>query len=237
MGAFRVLLGSLHYMGLYMQLSLSTTQTGHGEVENHISGNGRCSSNLFSFMSGHQKGRGEDGIGDTICSHAEEELSKAAHRLRLWSVLIICQCVFSLIVCVSIPRELVVSCCQALHGNSLALCNELVNLSFSQCMSIHLISSLPTRFVVLFEFGCSDHLQLYVWKAEYLWMWQPSLMSVRILVFDIIGGVTVCGEAALMTDRILFSVRFAALHQCFSSPPLSWSVGDSSRWSRGDVSC
>ncbi|XP_031142320.1 V-set and transmembrane domain-containing protein 2-like protein [Sander lucioperca] len=39
MGAFRVLLGSLHYMGLYMQLSLSTTQTGHGEVENHISGN------------------------------------------------------------------------------------------------------------------------------------------------------------------------------------------------------
>ncbi|TNN74597.1 hypothetical protein EYF80_015144 [Liparis tanakae] len=41
MGAFRVLLGSLHYMGLYMQLSGSARQPGHGEVENHISGNGR----------------------------------------------------------------------------------------------------------------------------------------------------------------------------------------------------
>ncbi|KAI9531207.1 hypothetical protein NQZ68_000702 [Dissostichus eleginoides] len=40
MGAFRVLLGSLHYMGLYMQLSVSTKHAGHGEVENHISGNG-----------------------------------------------------------------------------------------------------------------------------------------------------------------------------------------------------
>ncbi|KAK5863162.1 hypothetical protein PBY51_000212 [Eleginops maclovinus] len=39
MGAFRVLLGSLHYMGLYMQLSVSTRHAGHGEVENHISGN------------------------------------------------------------------------------------------------------------------------------------------------------------------------------------------------------
>uniref|UniRef100_A0A3Q0SGE0 V-set and transmembrane domain-containing protein 2-like protein n=1 Tax=Amphilophus citrinellus TaxID=61819 RepID=A0A3Q0SGE0_AMPCI len=39
MGAFRVLLGSLHYMGLYMQLSVSTRQAGHGEIENHISGN------------------------------------------------------------------------------------------------------------------------------------------------------------------------------------------------------
>ncbi|KAF3860062.1 hypothetical protein F7725_000317 [Dissostichus mawsoni] len=39
MGAFRVLLGSLHYMGLYMQLSVSTKHAGHGEVENHISGN------------------------------------------------------------------------------------------------------------------------------------------------------------------------------------------------------
>ncbi|XP_074499059.1 V-set and transmembrane domain-containing protein 2-like protein [Sebastes fasciatus] len=39
MGAFRVLLGSLHYMGLYMQLSGSTRHAGHGEVENHISGN------------------------------------------------------------------------------------------------------------------------------------------------------------------------------------------------------
>ena len=42
MGAFRLLLGSLHYMGLYMQLSVSTRQAGHGEIENHISGNGRC---------------------------------------------------------------------------------------------------------------------------------------------------------------------------------------------------
>ncbi|XP_076015431.1 V-set and transmembrane domain-containing protein 2-like protein [Genypterus blacodes] len=39
MGAFRVLLGSLHYVGLYLQLSASTRQTGHGEIENHISGN------------------------------------------------------------------------------------------------------------------------------------------------------------------------------------------------------
>ena len=29
-------------MGLYMQLSVSTRQAGHGEIENHISGNGRC---------------------------------------------------------------------------------------------------------------------------------------------------------------------------------------------------
>ncbi|XP_071767274.1 V-set and transmembrane domain-containing protein 2-like protein [Centroberyx gerrardi] len=39
MGAFRVLLGSLHYMGLCMQLSASTKQAGHAEIENHISGN------------------------------------------------------------------------------------------------------------------------------------------------------------------------------------------------------
>uniref|UniRef100_A0A7N8XIM3 V-set and transmembrane domain containing 2 like n=1 Tax=Mastacembelus armatus TaxID=205130 RepID=A0A7N8XIM3_9TELE len=39
MGAFRVLLGSLHYMGLYMQLSMCTRQAGHGEPHNHISGN------------------------------------------------------------------------------------------------------------------------------------------------------------------------------------------------------
>ncbi|KAM6924970.1 V-set and transmembrane domain-containing protein 2-like protein [Xenentodon cancila] len=38
MGAFRVLLGSLHYMGLYMQL-VSTRQAGHHQVENHLSGN------------------------------------------------------------------------------------------------------------------------------------------------------------------------------------------------------
>uniref|UniRef100_A0A8C6UZA9 Ig-like domain-containing protein n=1 Tax=Neogobius melanostomus TaxID=47308 RepID=A0A8C6UZA9_9GOBI len=39
MGAFRVLLGSLHYMGLCVQLSVCTRQAGHGEIENHISGN------------------------------------------------------------------------------------------------------------------------------------------------------------------------------------------------------
>ncbi|XP_029911098.1 V-set and transmembrane domain-containing protein 2-like protein [Myripristis murdjan] len=39
MGAFRMLLGSLHYMGLYLQLSTSTRQAGHTEIENHISGN------------------------------------------------------------------------------------------------------------------------------------------------------------------------------------------------------
>lgn len=49
MGAFRVLLGSLHYMGLYMQLSVSTRQAGHGEIENHISGNGRSES-PFTFL-------------------------------------------------------------------------------------------------------------------------------------------------------------------------------------------
>ncbi|KAM4562557.1 V-set and transmembrane domain-containing protein 2-like protein [Odontesthes bonariensis] len=39
MGAFRLLLGTLHYMGLYMQLSVATRQAGHREIENHISGN------------------------------------------------------------------------------------------------------------------------------------------------------------------------------------------------------
>ncbi|XP_035501943.2 V-set and transmembrane domain-containing protein 2-like protein [Scophthalmus maximus] len=39
MGAFRVLLGSLHYVGLYIQLGVSARQAGHGEVGNHISGN------------------------------------------------------------------------------------------------------------------------------------------------------------------------------------------------------
>ncbi|XP_013870824.1 V-set and transmembrane domain-containing protein 2-like protein [Austrofundulus limnaeus] len=39
MGAFRVLLGSLHYLGLYVQLSVSTRQAGHREMENHVSGN------------------------------------------------------------------------------------------------------------------------------------------------------------------------------------------------------
>lgn len=34
-----MLLGSLHYLGLYLQLSGSTRQTGHGDTGNHISGN------------------------------------------------------------------------------------------------------------------------------------------------------------------------------------------------------
>ncbi|XP_064155515.1 V-set and transmembrane domain-containing protein 2-like protein isoform X1 [Anguilla rostrata] len=40
MGAFGVLIGILHYTGLYIQLSASSRQGGHAEVENHISGNG-----------------------------------------------------------------------------------------------------------------------------------------------------------------------------------------------------
>ncbi|XP_023130873.2 V-set and transmembrane domain-containing protein 2-like protein [Amphiprion ocellaris] len=39
MGAFRLLLGTLHYVGLCMQLSASTRRAGHGDTENHISGN------------------------------------------------------------------------------------------------------------------------------------------------------------------------------------------------------
>ncbi|KAM9751741.1 LOW QUALITY PROTEIN: V-set and transmembrane domain-containing protein 2-like protein [Menidia menidia] len=41
MGAFKVLLGSLHYLGLYLQLSVCTKQAGHREIENHISGNAK----------------------------------------------------------------------------------------------------------------------------------------------------------------------------------------------------
>ncbi|XP_015824051.1 V-set and transmembrane domain-containing protein 2-like protein [Nothobranchius furzeri] len=39
MGAFRVLLGSLHYLGLCLQLSVSTRQAGHRGTENRVSGN------------------------------------------------------------------------------------------------------------------------------------------------------------------------------------------------------
>ncbi|XP_037334810.2 V-set and transmembrane domain-containing protein 2-like protein [Pungitius pungitius] len=39
MAALRVLLGSLHYMGLYMQLGVSTRQPARGHLENHVSGN------------------------------------------------------------------------------------------------------------------------------------------------------------------------------------------------------
>lgn len=62
MGAFRVLLGSLHYMGLYIQLSVCTRQAGHGAIENHISGNGRCHT-LLHFTSLHRE---EDDIGDVM---------------------------------------------------------------------------------------------------------------------------------------------------------------------------
>lgn len=45
MGAFRLLLGSLHCMGLYLQLSVSTArQAEHADVGNHISGHGRSNS-------------------------------------------------------------------------------------------------------------------------------------------------------------------------------------------------
>lgn len=50
MGAFRVLLGSLHYLGLYVQLSLCSRQAGHGDVENRISGNGTCFCLCLCFM-------------------------------------------------------------------------------------------------------------------------------------------------------------------------------------------
>ncbi|KAJ8369617.1 hypothetical protein SKAU_G00096450 [Synaphobranchus kaupii] len=39
MGAFGVLIGILHYTGLYIQLSASSRQGGYAEVENHVSGN------------------------------------------------------------------------------------------------------------------------------------------------------------------------------------------------------
>ncbi|XP_048874044.1 V-set and transmembrane domain-containing protein 2-like protein isoform X1 [Brienomyrus brachyistius] len=40
MGSFGVIIGILHYMGLYVQFSVSSRQGGHGgEIENRISGN------------------------------------------------------------------------------------------------------------------------------------------------------------------------------------------------------
>ncbi|XP_064161733.1 V-set and transmembrane domain-containing protein 2-like protein [Anguilla rostrata] len=39
MGTFGVIVGILHYAGLYIQLSASSRQGGHAEVENHIFGN------------------------------------------------------------------------------------------------------------------------------------------------------------------------------------------------------
>lgn len=40
MGAFGVLIGVLHYAGLYIQLN-AALNVGHDEVDNHISGNGK----------------------------------------------------------------------------------------------------------------------------------------------------------------------------------------------------
>lgn len=40
MGAFAVILGILQYVGLYIQLN-AALNAGHGEVDNHISGNGK----------------------------------------------------------------------------------------------------------------------------------------------------------------------------------------------------
>lgn len=48
MGAFGVILRSLHCMGLYIQLSASLRQAGSDDVENHISSNGKiCGSIRF----------------------------------------------------------------------------------------------------------------------------------------------------------------------------------------------
>lgn len=40
MGAFGVVIGILHYAGLYVQLN-AALNVGHGEVDNHITGNGK----------------------------------------------------------------------------------------------------------------------------------------------------------------------------------------------------
>ncbi|XP_062314087.1 V-set and transmembrane domain-containing protein 2-like protein [Osmerus eperlanus] len=39
MGAFGMIVGTLHYMGLYIQLSATSRPNGHTEVENHLTGN------------------------------------------------------------------------------------------------------------------------------------------------------------------------------------------------------
>lgn len=43
MGAFGVIIGILHYMGLYLQLSTAFKPIEHDEVDNQISGNGTVS--------------------------------------------------------------------------------------------------------------------------------------------------------------------------------------------------
>ncbi|KAJ3585992.1 hypothetical protein NHX12_012394 [Muraenolepis orangiensis] len=39
MGSFAVLVGTLHYVGLYVQLGAATRHAGPGDVENRLSGN------------------------------------------------------------------------------------------------------------------------------------------------------------------------------------------------------
>lgn len=39
MGAFGVIIGIIHYIGLYIQLNAASKPIGHGKVDNHISGN------------------------------------------------------------------------------------------------------------------------------------------------------------------------------------------------------
>lgn len=105
MGAFRLLLGSLHYMGLYLQLSVSTArQAEHADVENHISGHGRfdtppppsfiLSLSLLSLFTSVKRAciyveahlfLGEDVLrkDDAICSRAPgERLLKQNARAR-----------------------------------------------------------------------------------------------------------------------------------------------------------
>lgn len=55
MGAFGVILRSLHCMGLYIQLSASLRQAGSDDVENHISNNGKTCG-LDTVMYSHVNG-------------------------------------------------------------------------------------------------------------------------------------------------------------------------------------
>ena len=42
-----MIVGTLHYMGLYIQLSATSRPNGHTEVENHLTGNGAYKCRLF----------------------------------------------------------------------------------------------------------------------------------------------------------------------------------------------
>lgn len=50
MGAFGVVIGILHYMGLYIQLNVASKTAGHGQVDNHISGNGRLTDLVYNVF-------------------------------------------------------------------------------------------------------------------------------------------------------------------------------------------